>query len=140
MRLSLEWVDSEGYNPAMDRVCTQCGNSEAVTKFPARGLQCSRCVIKKSNDTRKARVEAGTYHRHEFAISLGLTASEYATIQQRPCGICGREATADKPNTAYQNRGTKRVVGPACRKCVTALGMFDHDRDRLIAALAYVAG
>ncbi|MFE6159800.1 endonuclease domain-containing protein [Streptomyces sp. NPDC056486] len=121
------------------RECSKCGKPEGEVKFPSKGRTCNKCIAANSNSKRKARVESGTYERHEFAIALGITAKEYRELQMKPCGVCGQEATEESPNTVYQNRETKKVAGPICRKCTTALGMLDHSRSRVIRALAYLS-
>lgn len=122
-----------------DKTCGKCGKGEPGVKFPSKGRTCNSCIAANSNAKRKARVEAGEHVRHDFAISLGLSHAEYIAIQEQPCGICGRKPTEEQPNTAYQNRRTKNVVGPICRKCVTALGMFSHDLTRLLRAVEYLS-
>jgi hypothetical protein len=122
-----------------EKVCSKCGKSSPDVKFPSKGRTCNSCIAANSNAKRKARVEAGEYVRQEFAISIGLTHAEYLAIQEQPCGICGKQPTEAEPSTAYQNRRTKNVVGAICRKCSTAMGMFDHNLVRVLRAAEYLS-
>lgn len=118
------------------RRCTKCRKPEGEVSFPAKGQVCLTCIAERTAEWRQAHGKSGSYR--DFPRKLGITAEEYAEYQHSNCGICGHEPTEDKPNTAYQNRRTGEPAGAICPKCVTALGCFNHDPERLRRALDYV--
>ena len=118
------------------RRCTKCNKPEGEVKFPAKGQVCLTCIAERTAGWREANGKSGSYR--DFSRKLGLTAEEYAEYQNSACGICGQEPTDDRPNTAYQNRQTGTVVGAICPRCVSGLGMFGHDADRVSNALVYL--
>jgi hypothetical protein len=120
------------------RRCRICGRTDDEVRFPSRGKVCNPCIAERSNAARKAKGRSGS--TDAYARSLGITPEEYAEYKASACGICGLEPTDDKPNTAYANRQTGKVMGAICPKCVSGLGLFDHDPERVRRALDYMGG
>ena len=71
----------------------------------------------------------------------GITLEEYEDrleAQGGVCGICGRPPTARIALHVDHEHTTGRIRGLLCFRCNNALGDFDDDHDRLVAALVYL--
>lgn len=78
------------------------------------------------------------YVNSERKYSYGLSEEQYEALAQRAdgkCEACGRET---KLNVDH-DKTTGVVRGLLCMNCNVGLGHFDHDVDRLWAAIDYLA-
>lgn len=87
------------------------------------------------------------YFRRGNLAKWGLTPDDYDEMllaQDGVCAICHRPETRKGRSGLVERlaidhaHDTGRIRGLLCHHCNTALGQFDEDPDRLLAAIAYL--
>lgn len=137
------------------KVCTACGETKPLTEFyrwkygaDGRFPQCKLC---RQDQVREyGRTERGrqVLVNSKLKRKYGLTLEDFKALsgwQGDRCAICERSETAPDYRTGStralsvdHDHGTGELRGLLCGACNTALGLLDHDEDRLLRAIAYL--
>jgi hypothetical protein len=100
----------------------------------------------------KTKDSAKKYHQenpekiigYKLQRNYGITLEEYNRMlkQQRGrCAVCSSKKTNHRTRTRFfvdHDHQTGKVRGLLCHKCNTGLGHFDHDLEKMAAAMAYI--
>jgi hypothetical protein len=115
----------------------------------AKGL-CNVCYKRAKADARAASEPEFAEHRkvlqlaraHKYTLrEHGMTPEEYEVLveaQGGVCAICGRPEPEGRKLHVDHNHRTGARRGLLCGPCNRALGMFEDDPERLLAAAAYL--
>lgn len=130
--------------------CSKCEEIKSLENFhrrtgAGRGGWVSRCkgCISAYYAKHNAKDHVRERKRElKLAQRYGITLEEYDRMlanQGHRCVICQREHNdAQGPLHVDHCHATGQIRGLLCRSCNTAIGAFEDDRRRLIAAAAYL--
>ncbi len=123
---------------AKDQICVECNKPGSLRTHP----ECKRTREARLERDRRRRqreetgVTSSEMTRNYHAKRLGLRTETLVHLMGQPCDVCQSDAPETrKNNSAYARKDTGAVTGTICQKCATALGFFQHDPERLRAAL-----
>jgi hypothetical protein len=126
--------------------CRDCGEAKSETEFySVKGkpmVRCKACHVSKVAE-RDARVgdKAERMRRAHLLRTYGITDEEYddrLVVQEGGCAVCGRPPVGKHRLSVDHNHETGEVRGLLCNPCNSALGRFNDDPERLLAAWAYL--
>lgn len=132
--------------------CKRCNLDQKAVRYRAhpgpaieRARAWRRDNPERERATKAAYVAAGRKRavdrRYQLKRKYGITPEEYDRLlddQGGGCAICGRPPRDDIALHVDHEHTTGRIRGLLCFRCNNALGDFDDDHDRLVAALVYL--
>jgi hypothetical protein len=125
------------------KFCYMCDKTKSATEFyhdrsRPDGLS-SRC--KPCNTTHSAKYIPSKEKHHAYTLSYyyGMTEVQYADLVAEQGGVCKICKTKPERVLAVDHDSkTKEIRGLLCRRCNSAIGLFDHDPEKLEAAAEYI--
>ena len=147
-----------------EKVCTNCEEEKSTDDFVHHRKSkdgfsswCKKCHCLKSKEYREKnldKVKAAqkqykdanprNHRRSHLRKTYGIELEDYETLladQGGGCAICGRtESNIIKSVLAVDHiAGTLKIRGLLCFACNAAIGLLDHDPERLVKAMEYLA-
>lgn len=134
------------------KYCTGCKTVKPVSNFwrnktQKDGLQawCKTCwsaITQKRRTGPKRAIELRQRQNRHLVREYGITIETYEHLlaaQDGLCAICKlAHVDNDRKLAVDHDHNTLRVRGILCGKCNRALGLFDDDKERLMAAIEYL--
>lgn len=147
----------------LTKTCPLCGAAKSLGEFPKQKSRrdghaawCKPCHAAKSrawrqNNTEKAREAVRRWRernptghrrphlRRRYGIELEAYEALFAAQRGR-CAICGRRDSdvVKKVLCVDHVAGTSLIRGLLCSRCNSAIGLLDHDPERLGRAIDYL--
>lgn len=149
----------------MLKTCSQCKKTKPLSEYSKRtrskdGLMaaCRACYrLRRERDREQIQKRGQRYyienqerirafqrknHRSTHLMArYGITIDEWEAIfesQGRVCAICKTDTPINRWHTDHCHN-TRKVRGVLCQRCNIALGHFDDDQERLLAAHQYLS-
>lgn len=146
----------------MSKTCTQCLKDLPIEDFPRNGGKpdgrsswCKPCHAEKSRRWREANPEKARqtrqryeaknpdkHHQSHLSRTYGITVDEFESIlgdQGGGCAICGTDQPSMGKRLCVDHvEGTRLIRGVLCSRCNSAIGLLDHDAERLRACIDYL--
>lgn len=148
----------------MTKVCSSCKEEKSFDDFVKQhntkdgySYWCKKCHCRKSKEYRENNLERvkaaqdryraanpANHRRAHLRKTYGIEMEDYEELleaQGGGCAICGREeADAVKKCLCVDHvAGTLKIRGLLCSFCNSAIGLLDHDPERLLKAVEYLA-
>lgn len=105
--------------------------------------QCKPCnTIKQSRYCRKIKEKFGRTRARAYELKhyYGITQAEYDSMLKAQGGVCAICKTKPEKVLAVDHCHDSKVIrGLLCRRCNSAIGLFDEDPDKLKSAIGYIA-
>lgn len=148
-----------------EKRCTQCKTLKDLEDFPKNKQRpdghdswCRPCKNKKMKAWREKNPEKskksqkiwrlnnpGRERREQLRTKYGMGLEDYEKLlmaQNNVCAICKLRTIGDnaKGHLCVDHiEGTLEVRGLLCSRCNTAIGLFEHDAQRLLSAVKYLS-
>lgn len=104
--------------------------------------RCKSCnTIKQARYAKTAKEKFGRTRSRAYELKhyYGITQVDYDSMLEKQGGVCAICKTKPEKNLAVDHcHDSKTVRGLLCRRCNSAIGLFDEDLTKMNAAMDYI--